>query len=86
MYNNTCCFRGNILHSIVSMLFLQYYSKFYILEYIFLIFRFATQAKNIKTKPQKNEITSNASLLIRYTKQLKKLQTELEVCIKNDFI
>lgn len=76
------------MHSIVSMLFLQYYSKFYIriLEYIFLIFRFATQAKNIKTKPQKNEITSNASLLIRYTKQLKKLQTELEVCIKNDFI
>ncbi|XP_061942388.1 kinesin-related protein 4 isoform X2 [Apis cerana] len=48
------------------------------LEETYCTLSFATQAKNIKTKPQKNEITSNASLLIRYTKQLKKLQTELE--------
>lgn len=43
--------------------------------------RFATQAKNVKNKPQRNEVVSDASLLIRYAKQLIKLQKELQVYI-----
>lgn len=47
----------------------------------YLLFRFASQAKDVKTKPQKNEVISNSSLLIHYAKPLTKLQIELEVCI-----
>ncbi|XP_076236584.1 uncharacterized protein LOC143180609 [Calliopsis andreniformis] len=39
---------------------------------------FALQVRNIKTNPHYNEDTSNKSLLNRYTKQLIKLQTELQ--------
>ncbi|CAK9831911.1 Centromere-associated protein E [Anthophora retusa] len=38
----------------------------------------ASQAKTIKIKPEKNEVMSDSPLLIRYAKQLTKLQTELE--------
>ncbi|XP_031826684.2 uncharacterized protein LOC116424434 isoform X1 [Nomia melanderi] len=39
---------------------------------------FASQAKNMKTTPKKNEVTSDISLLTRYSKQLTKLQRELQ--------
>ncbi|XP_043249768.1 kinesin-like protein KIN-7O isoform X2 [Colletes gigas] len=39
---------------------------------------FASRAKNVKNKPQKNEVVSDASLLMRYAKQLIKLETELQ--------
>ncbi|KOC68904.1 Centromere-associated protein E [Habropoda laboriosa] len=38
----------------------------------------ASQAKTITTKPQKSGVMSDSPLLIRYAKQLTKLQTELE--------
>ncbi|XP_076754104.1 uncharacterized protein LOC143425292 [Xylocopa sonorina] len=41
---------------------------------------FASQSKSIKTWPQRNEVMTDASLLIRYSKLLTKLETELRVC------
>ncbi|XP_017763285.1 PREDICTED: kinesin-like protein KIN-7I [Eufriesea mexicana] len=48
------------------------------LEETYCTLSFASQAKDVKTKPQKNEVISDSSLLIRYAKQLTKLQIELE--------
>ncbi|XP_012226880.2 uncharacterized protein [Linepithema humile] len=39
---------------------------------------FASRAKNVKNKPQLNEVMSDSVLLKRYTKQIDKLQTELK--------
>ncbi|KZC07054.1 Centromere-associated protein E [Dufourea novaeangliae] len=39
---------------------------------------FARQAKNVKNKPRKNKVSSDAPFLIRYSEQLTKLQTELQ--------
>ncbi|CAK9831931.1 Centromere-associated protein E [Anthophora retusa] len=39
---------------------------------------FASRAKSVKTKPQVNEVMSDAALLKRYAKQLTRLQEELE--------
>jgi len=50
-----------------------------------LLFRFASRARNIKNKPQLNEVMSDGVLLKRYAKQIDKLNAELEVnyVIKN---
>lgn len=45
---------------------------------LFLIFRFASRAKNIKNKPVVNEVLNDAALLKRYSKEIKKLQQALE--------
>lgn len=55
----------------------------FILNDSFDSFRFASQAKTVKNKPQKNGDVSHALLLTRYTKQLINLQGELQVCIVN---
>jgi hypothetical protein len=44
-----------------------------------LSFRFASRARNIKNKPQLNEVMSDGVLLKRYAKQIDKLNAELEV-------
>lgn len=51
--------------------------NFTCIRILFLIFRFASHTKKIKTKPQKNEVMFDASLL-HYAKQVK-----LEVCTIN---
>lgn len=43
--------------------------------------RFASRARNIKTKPELNEVMSDGVLLKRYAKQIDKLHTELEVSL-----
>lgn len=53
----------------------------YILNIFYLISmnRFASRARNIKNKPELNEVMSDGVLLKRYAKQIDKLHTELEV-------
>lgn len=41
--------------------------------------RFASRARNIKNKPELNEVMSDGVLLKRYAKQIDILHTELEV-------
>lgn len=43
--------------------------------------RFASRAQSVKNKPQLNEVMSDGVLLKRYSKQIEKLLTELEVSI-----
>lgn len=46
--------------------------------YLFVFFRFASRAKSIKNKPIVNEVLSEAALLKRYAKEIKKLKESLE--------
>jgi len=43
--------------------------------------RFASRARNIKNKPELNEVMSDGVLLKRYAKQIDKLNAELEVSL-----
>jgi len=43
--------------------------------------RFASRARNVKNKPQLNEVMSDGVLLKRYAKQIDKLHAELEASI-----
>lgn len=45
---------------------------------LFTFFRFASRAKSIKNKPIVNEVLSEAALLKRYAKEIKKLKESLE--------
>ncbi|CAL7952356.1 unnamed protein product [Xylocopa violacea] len=49
-----------------------------VLDETYCTLMFASESKSIKTWPQRNEVMTDASLLIRYSKLLTKLETELE--------
>lgn len=50
--------------------------------------RFASRARNVKNKPQLNEVMSDGVLLKRYAKQIDKLHAELKarICYVNIFL
>lgn len=54
--------------------------------YLISMNRFASRARNIKNKPELNEVMSDGVLLKRYARQIDILHTELEVhyykCLK----
>ena len=46
--------------------------------FIHFFFRFASYAKNIKNKPIVNEVCTDAALLKKYSKEIRKLKEDLE--------
>lgn len=49
--------------------------------YLISMYRFASRARNIKNKPELNEVMSDGVLLKRYAKQIDKLHAEIEVSV-----
>lgn len=51
------------------------------LIFVYILNRFASRARNIKNKPELNEVMSDGVLLKRYAKQIDILHAELEVSV-----
>ena len=47
--------------------------------------RFASRATCVKNKPHVNEVLTDNALLKRYSRQIAKLQSELQVCTQETY-